>query len=204
MRLLLRAAAAGVVIALLGLGAVAGRRIFMPLDLEARLMGHLASEGDRITRLTDDTILRDGDGFWISDLTLNRDAHVLVLLLDSAGRLDLLLPEVPGTEPLRLQAGVSHRLPAGDWVWDLDEHPGRETLFVVATRESITSDEYREILASLERETSMSAGAAVRGIAGSRGLSADRERLEQAVEERLREQFPVVRRYSFQHAPARR
>ena len=78
---------------------------------------------------------------------------------------------------------VLNRLPAGDEVWFLDERPGRETLFVMGTREPVAPDEYREILASLERETSMLADAILRGIAGTRSLSADRERLEQAVEE---------------------
>lgn len=70
-------------------------------------------------------------------LRVDRQAWVYVVLLDSAGQLQLLFPSVDIARSNRLAAGKPVTVPGGSSWFVLDELPGREQFFVLAGAEPI-------------------------------------------------------------------
>ncbi len=96
--------------------------------------------------IRDNDVLESGDGVKIF-FEPNRDAHVYVLMLDSAGKAQVLFP-APGDDA-RVAGGTMQQLPPGqkDWFF-LDQSTGRETLYVLARLEPLT--DLAPLLATLE------------------------------------------------------
>jgi hypothetical protein len=196
-------AAAALAVALLG-AVWAGISLSRPLEVEVRVQGEMRTAGQEFVPVAvdEETVLRAGDRFWIDGLKVSRDAHVCVLFLDSAGRLERIDPEGSGAPATRLESNQTHRFPPEDWKWILDRQTGVETLFIVASKKAVAADEIDALLHRANQEAdrlAMKAPGNLRGIEGVTTAPSVRREQEAQIEEILRERFPVVQRHAFRH-----
>ncbi len=82
--------------------------------------------------LRDGGMLRSGAGLKIVFQT-SREAHVYALLLDSAGKASVIFPGDDFELANRVKAGKQVELPPGDLWFFLDDQPGTETIYVLAS-----------------------------------------------------------------------
>ena len=80
--------------------------------------------------------LRSSEHFKIR-FSLKEDAYVYLLSLDSSGNLNVQLPEPGKGSPERLKSGKEHYFPHGDKWLKLDAKTGRETIYLIISREAI-------------------------------------------------------------------
>jgi hypothetical protein len=94
------------------------------------------------------SVLRDRDHFQVH-IETNRPSHVYVLLFDSQGRASKLFPDPKIEQPGYIEGGRRIAIPEKDlWFW-LDEHPGTETVYVLASEEPM--NDIRVLLARMEK-----------------------------------------------------
>ncbi|MHC4946314.1 MAG: DUF4384 domain-containing protein [Planctomycetota bacterium] len=121
-----------------------GRRA-VPLDPFQDLPLEIAFEVTARKRGIDgEFILEEGDVLHSGDLVRvhlkpNRPAHLYVFLLDSRAGVHLLFPETPRA-PARIEEGELF-LPASREYYQLDRHPGEESLLVMASLAPLTGIE---------------------------------------------------------------
>jgi hypothetical protein len=83
------------------------------------------------------SVLRDRDHFQVH-IETNRPSHVYVLLFDSQGRASKLFPDPKIEQPGFVEGGRRIAIPDKDlWFW-LDENPGTETVYVLASETPLT------------------------------------------------------------------
>jgi len=200
------AAAVAVIVPLLAWG---GRAVLAPpLEVSAHLMAErydVATGRLAPVAVTGGVALHQGDAIWLEDVRVSSDAGVAVYLLDARGALAQLEPAAADEPPVRLDAGVSARLPA-ELVWRLDDAVGTETLFLAATTRADAAT-----LARAERLAADAAAAASARVAALsagrdplRGVSEDEPRSGRAAVERevaatLRQELGVVEVLRFDH-----
>ncbi len=104
-----------------------------PLTLSTLFLGE-RKVGERYQEvvLRDGGMLRSGDGLKIVFQT-SREAHVYALLLDSAGKASVIFPGDDFELANRVKAGKQVELPPGDLWFFLDDQPGTETIYVLAS-----------------------------------------------------------------------
>ncbi len=104
-----------------------------PLSLSSLFLGE-RQVGKRFEKMIirDGSVLRSGDGLKIAFET-SRRAFVYVLLLDSQGKASVLFPSDGIDIEPRVPGGTSVELPPDNQWFFLDNAPGTETLYVVAT-----------------------------------------------------------------------
>lgn len=197
-----RAVAATIAICAI-IAAIAGARwTARPLEVTATLAARSPGPEAGTTRVgpASPAALASGDQFWIDDLRLNRDGHVVVMLLESSGAVSVLPLREPDRWPLPIRGGEVMRVPPRD-AWQLDEHPGRETLFVAASRAGMDPAELLAI-ADRAREILVMANAApdsTRGVKGFAMTTAARAERELHVDELLRGRFDTVETFVINH-----
>lgn len=92
-------------------------------------------------------VLKQGDALESGDslrikVSVDRDAYVYVLLCDSSGEIAKFFSD-------RLEGGKTLLLPSEYEPFELDEHPGTETVFVLTSKKAI--DQFNEKLAKLKK-----------------------------------------------------
>lgn len=106
--------------------------------------------------------LRSGDTFKVLFRT-NEDGYAYVFIYDSQGRIEKLFPNPRTGTDNRILGGRTYTVPPGDLWFELDEHTGMETIYVIASYKPV--EEVERLLSSIaggfERE--------VRNMAGWRG-----------------------------------
>ncbi len=115
------------------LGASAQGQDILQLSVRAQLSesGH-----GQVRTLSERDVLRSGDGLQLR-LQSRVDAYVYVLALGSSGKLELLQPFSRFSEDA-LQRGNEPRLiPNANEFLPLDDQPGQETLFAIATADPL-------------------------------------------------------------------
>jgi len=121
-----------------------------PLTLSMNIIGQRKeSDGSYIEVLVNEgSVLRSYDNFQVH-LQTNRPGHVYVLIYDSQGRASQLFPD-PKIAQLGSVAGSKPVvIPGPDlWFW-LDEHPGTETIYVLASQAPM--QDIQELLAKMEK-----------------------------------------------------
>jgi hypothetical protein len=88
-------------------------------------------------------IIREGDTLYSHDycrinFELEQDGYAYVLHYDSRGKLHQLNPDPAIEIPQKVKGNKKYTIPTGEENWfQLDDHSGRETVFVLASREPI-------------------------------------------------------------------
>jgi len=91
---------------------------------------------DREARvLQDRDVLRSGDKFQVH-LQTNVDSYSYVILVEQGGRVQVLFPS-EGNEDVRVQAGAWRVLPRREYWFFLDNRPGTETIYGLASYEPL-------------------------------------------------------------------
>jgi hypothetical protein len=199
-----RLAAGAALVMVLAAAITVGVWITRPLELQAELWADQLSAGGEYVAspVTADTVLSQGDRFWLERLEVNRTAYVYLLHMDQRGRVERIFP-LTGNQPTdALEPGESHRIPEGQARWILDRWGGLETLFLVAARRPIASDEVDSLLAGTNREVDLLAASLPADLRGIEEMTVDpsfRQERELEVDNLLRERFPAVRRYVLVH-----
>jgi hypothetical protein len=109
-----------------------------PLTLTMNIIGQRQESDGSYSEIIvrEGSLLRSRDHFQVH-LETNRPSHVYVLLFDSQGRATQLFPDPKIEQPGFFEAGRRMAIPDKDlWFW-LDEHPGTETVYVLASEESL-------------------------------------------------------------------
>jgi len=118
---------------------VAPPAVTAPLSLSMNIIGQRkepdGSYAEVIVR--EGSVLRSRDHFQIH-LEANRPSHIYVLLFDSQGQASQLFPDPKIEQPGFIESGRKIAIPDKDlWFW-LDEHPGTETVYVLASEEPMS------------------------------------------------------------------
>ena len=99
-------------------------------------------------------VVKEGDTLFSHDycrinFELDRDAYAYVVYFDSKDRLHQLYPDPSLPMPQKVKGKKSYTIPEGADNWfQLDNQTGRETVFVLASREPIK--DFNEIISTLE------------------------------------------------------
>ena len=99
-------------------------------------------------------IIKEGDTLYSNDFCritfeLDKDAYAYILYYDSKGTLHQLYPNPRVIIPQKVMANTTYVIPPGDDNWfQLDEHRGTETVFMVASEEPLSN--LKEVYASLQ------------------------------------------------------
>ena len=89
-------------------------------------------------------IIKEGDTLYSNDycrinFELDQDAYAYVLFYDSRGTLHQLYPDPAIEIPQKVKANTEYTIPAGENNWfQLDDHMGTETVFVLASHKPIS------------------------------------------------------------------
>jgi len=89
-------------------------------------------------------IIKEGDTLYSNDhcrinFELGQDAYAYVLYYDSRGKLHQLYPDPAVEIPQKVKGNTKYTIPAGENNWfKLDNHLGRETVFVLASHQPIS------------------------------------------------------------------
>jgi len=120
-----------------------------PLTLSMNVIGQRREADGSYTEIlvNEGSILRSRDHFQVH-LETNRPAYVYVLLYDSQGKASQLFPDPKIAQPGFVKASKRIAVPASDlWFW-LDERPGLETLYVLASEKPLA--DIRGLLGKME------------------------------------------------------
>jgi hypothetical protein len=94
------------------------------------------------------SVLRSGDGFQVH-VGSNRPSYLYVLLYDSQGQASQLFPDPKLEQPGFVEGEDRVVIPDRDlWFW-LDEQPGTETVYVLASEKPMA--DIRRLLAKMEK-----------------------------------------------------
>ncbi len=91
----------------------------------------------------EEKIIREGDTIYSNDycrinFELDQDGYAYVLYYDSTGKLQQLYPDSAIAIPQKVKGNTRYTIPAEGNNWfQLDNHRGTETVFVLASREPI-------------------------------------------------------------------
>jgi hypothetical protein len=91
------------------------------------------------TGKTIEKLVKEGDTLFADDycrihFELDQDAYAYILYLDSSGSLQQLYPDPTKAVPQKVKANTQYTIPTGEDKWfQLDENPGKETVFIVAS-----------------------------------------------------------------------
>lgn len=125
----------------------------VPLSLTMNIIGQRKEPGGgyREVLVGDGSVLHSHDNFQLHIVT-NRPAFTHVLLYDSQGRASQLFPRPEIAQSNRIEPGKSVFIPGRDlWFW-LDENPGTETLYILASENPMS--EIQDLLAQMNSEGS--------------------------------------------------
>jgi CHAT domain-containing protein len=143
-------------------------QIKAPLGLSMNIIGQRKEADGSYTEVIvrEGGVLRSGDGFQVHVET-DRASHVHVLLFDSSGSASQLFPDPKIHQPGFVEGAHKMAIPDKDlWFW-LDESPGTETVYVLASEEPMTD---------------------IRGLLGkmAKASEAERKRLSGEIKQRLK------------------
>jgi hypothetical protein len=188
--------------------------LLVPLTLSMNIIGQRkeldGSYSEIIVR--EGSVLRSRDHFQVH-LETNRPSHVYVLLFDSQGRASQLFPDPKIGQPGFIEGGRRIAIPEKDlWFW-LDEHPGTETVYVLASEEPMPdirgllqqmATAYEAERKQLSGDIKQRIGIVERGVGGvAKGKAVNYElsdgRHIQKVTELVTGAGAAVRAVSFQH-----
>jgi len=127
-----------------------GSPVLAPLTLSMNVIGQRReTDGSYIEVLVGEgSILRSRDHFQVH-LETNNAAYVYVLLYDSQGKASQLFPDPKAPQPGFVEGGRKAAIPDKDlWFW-LDDNPGTETIYVLASEEPMS--DIRELLRKMEK-----------------------------------------------------
>jgi len=114
--------------------------ISIKMTLLARTSSGIAIRGEtphyKEVEVKDGGILRSGDMFKVK-FKLKDEAYVYVLSLDSLGNLAMLFPDRDGIAGKKFKPNELHTIPVKDKWFRLDENTGQETLYLIASPETI-------------------------------------------------------------------
>ncbi len=111
----------------------------VPLSLSMNIIGQRKEADGSYTEVIvrEGSVLQSRDHFQIHVET-NRPSHVYILLFDSGGSASQLFPDPKIEQPGFVENGRKIAIPDRDlWFW-LDEHPGTETVYVLASEEPMS------------------------------------------------------------------
>ncbi|MEZ0372756.1 MAG: DUF4384 domain-containing protein [Candidatus Sericytochromatia bacterium] len=163
--------------------------------------------------LTENGILKSGDEFQIR-FTPSHDAYVYLLNVDTHNQVYPMLPNPQGMSDNRLKGGRSYTLPAEGKYYKLDDKTGLETIYLLAAHQPMSDVKYivDKAQQAIDSGTTTSQLAGLlqastvksRGISGiTSGTTANYQLVQgvnvQDVEEVVRGNGAVVRRFTFQH-----
>jgi CHAT domain-containing protein len=120
-----------------------------PLALSMTIIGQRKEpDGSYVEVLVNEgSMLRSYDNFQVH-LQTNRPAHVYILIYDSQGRASQLFPDSKIAQPGAVEGGKKLVVPGPDlWFW-LDERPGTETIYVLASEKPM--QDIKSLLAKME------------------------------------------------------
>lgn len=121
-----------------------------PLTLAMNIIGQRKEPDGRFSEVIvrEGSVLQSRDHFQVH-LETSRPAYVYVLLFDSDGRASQLFPDPKIEQPGFVEAGRRIPIPNSDlWFW-LDERPGTETVYVLASEEPLA--DIRDLLAKMNK-----------------------------------------------------
>jgi len=121
-----------------------------PIQISWTVVGLRRRPGNIIEEVNvrNGTILRSKDMFHVRFTPLS-DCYVYLILFGSAGKAQVLFPHPEIKKDNYCRGGVTHRVPQGDrWYW-LDDHPGTEMLYLVASYAPM--DDLAALLAKMEK-----------------------------------------------------
>lgn len=113
--------------------------VLAPLTLSMNVIGQRRErDGSYIEVLVSEgSILRSRDHFQLH-LETNNAAYVYILLYDSQGKASQIFPDPKIPQPGFVEGGRKIAVPAPDlWFW-LDDHPGTETIYVLASEKPLS------------------------------------------------------------------
>jgi Domain of unknown function (DUF4384) len=120
-----------------------------PLTLRMNIIGQRKEADDTYTdiRVNDGSVLRSRDNFQVHFETTS-PAFIYILLYDSQGKASQLFPDPKIDQPNFVEGGKKIAIPGENfWFW-LDENPGTETVYVVASKQSML--DIKGLLAKME------------------------------------------------------
>jgi CHAT domain-containing protein len=115
-------------------GSNASPEITIPLSLSMNIIGQRKEADGRYTEVIvrEGSVLQSRDNFQVH-VESNRHSFIYVLLFDSEGRASQLFPDPKIEQPGFVDGGRKVAVPDKDlWFW-LDENPGTETVYVLAS-----------------------------------------------------------------------
>jgi CHAT domain-containing protein len=121
-----------------------------PLSLSMNLIGQRKEPDGSYTEVIvrEGSLLQSRDHFQVHVET-NRPSHIYVLLFDSEGSASQLFPDPKIEQPGFVEGGRKVAIPDKDlWFW-LDERPGTETVYVLASEQPMT--DIRGLLNKMDR-----------------------------------------------------
>jgi CHAT domain-containing protein len=141
--------------------------VAQPLTLSMNIIGQRKEPDASYTEVIvrEGSVLRSNDHFQVH-LETNRPSHVYILLFDSQGQASQLFPDPKIEQPGFIERGHKIAIPDKDlWFW-LDEQPGTETVYVLASEEPMSD---------------------VRGLLGkiAKASEAERKRLSGEIKQRI-------------------
>ena len=132
--------------------------------------------------------LRSGDTFKVH-FSANADGYAYLFIYDSQGKIQKLFPDASTGSDNKIRGGRTYAVPSGDLWFELDEHTGVETIYVMVSYEPLKeiAGLFSERSDGFEREVSP-----LRGQRGEFHIFSERGLKEG--EERKRLHIPVVTR----------
>jgi hypothetical protein len=116
-----------------------------PLGVHMEIMGKTREvtrgvpTGKTIERLVKEGDTLISDDYCRINFELDQDAYAYILYLDSRGTLQQLYPDPTTAVPQKVKANTQHTIPTGKDKWfQLDENPGKETVFIVASDKPVS------------------------------------------------------------------
>lgn len=120
-----------------------------PLSLGMNIIGQRKEADGRYSEvvISEGGVLRSYDNLQVH-LETNRPAYIYVLLYDSQGKASQIFPDSKLDQPWYVEGGRKIVAPSKDlWFW-LDENPGTETIYVLASEKPMS--DIRSLLAKME------------------------------------------------------
>jgi hypothetical protein len=95
------------------------------------------ANGSKFEAVTRDTVLKTGDQIKFF-LNVNQNCFVYLIYRSSQGELNVLFPRRFQLQSAEYTVAGNHYIPAGDQWFELDEHPGEERFYLLASVKRLT------------------------------------------------------------------
>jgi hypothetical protein len=95
----------------------------------------------KLKSITEDTILKTGDKFKMM-VELKKKCFVYVIYQNAQGEMSILFPYSLGQFTADYEPSKKYYIPRGDAWFQLDDHLGQETFYLLASEERLTEVEY--------------------------------------------------------------